>query len=348
MGIGRRHFLRLTGAAFAAPAVSRMALAQATEVTLKLHHGLPPIASIHTRLLTPWAKAIEQESGGRLKIVLYPSMQLGGTPAALYDQAREGMADIVWTMPGSVPGRFPAAETFELPFVADKHGMANARAAQDFCGTHLRDEFQDVQPLALCAADGGAIHSNRHVKSLDDVKAMKLRPPTRLAGEALKAAGAHPIAAPLSQVGDLLANKVMDGCIVRWEAVPAIRAGELTKFHTDFGAPTLTTTTFLLAMNKNKYAALSSDLKTVLDKNSGQHFANLAGAMFDERAAAVEEEVSKRGHSTTEFPPHETLRWRKATEPVVHSWLREMSARGANGEKLLADAKAVIAKYAGA
>jgi len=347
MGIGRRSFLRLTGAALAAPATLRAGFAQAPDVTLKLHHALPPIAGIHTRLLVPWAKKIEQDSGGHLKIVIYPSMQLGGTARALYDQARDGAADIVWTAPGSMSERFPGIETLELPFVADRHGVANARAAHDFYEKDLRDEFKDVRPLAVCATDGGVIHSIRPVKSLDDVKGLKLRPPTRLAGETLKAVGAHPIAAPLSQVGDLLANKIADGCIVRWEAAPAIRAGELTKFHAVFEAPTFTATAFLLAMNKPRYDGLPADLRRVLDQNSGQAFAANAGAMFDEQAVFVAEAVRKRGHTLSEFSGHDMQRWRKATEPALHTWLKQMSERGLNGEKLLADAKVAVAKYAG-
>ena len=55
-------------------------------------------------------------------------MQLGGTPPQLYDQARDGVADIVWTLPGYTPGRFPRIEVFELPFVAHKRGIVNCKA----------------------------------------------------------------------------------------------------------------------------------------------------------------------------------------------------------------------------
>src|SRR5215475_12409365 len=107
MPLGRRQFFSLAGAAVAAPAVSRVAWGQAPQVTLKLHHFLPPVSNVHRHLWTPWVKKVETESGGRIKIDIYPSMQLGGTQPQLYDQARDGVVDIIWTVLGSTPGRFP-------------------------------------------------------------------------------------------------------------------------------------------------------------------------------------------------------------------------------------------------
>ncbi len=346
MTLARRNFLRLAGAAVAAPAVSRVAFAQTPQVTLKLHHFLPPVSNAHTKLLTPWVKKIEQDSGGRIKIDIFPSMQLGGTPPQLYDQARDGVADIVWTLPGSTPGRFPGIEVFELPFVAHKLAIANAKAVQEFYETNLRNEFREVQPICVWAHDAGLIHANKQIKTMDDMKGLKLRSPTRLAGDALKALGANGIPMPIPQVPEALAQKVIDGCVVPWEVVPAIKVHELVKFHTDIpGSPTLYTATFVLAMNKPKYESLPADLKKVIDSNSGQYAANLAGNMWDEQAKVVEDMVRKRGNTITTLAPEEAARWRKATEPVIEAWLKQAKDKGLNGEKLLADARALVAKY---
>ena len=84
--------------------------------TLRLHHFLSVTSTTHAKMLAPWAAAIEEESQGKLKIDIYPNMQLGGAPPQLYDQAKRGIADIIWTLPGYTPGRFPLMEAFELPF----------------------------------------------------------------------------------------------------------------------------------------------------------------------------------------------------------------------------------------
>ena len=163
--VGRRQFLHFGTAALAAPALLRLAHAQQPPVVLKLHHFLSPVAYAHTRFLTPWAKSVEKDSGGRIRIDLFPSMQLGGTAPQLYDQAVNGTADIVWTLPGMTPGRFPRIEVFELPFVADKRAVANARAVQQLYETRLRDEFKEVQPICVWAHDQGVLHTNKPVNA---------------------------------------------------------------------------------------------------------------------------------------------------------------------------------------
>jgi TRAP-type C4-dicarboxylate transport system substrate-binding protein len=347
MSVARRQFLRLAGAAVAAPAVSRVAWGQAPQVTLKMHHFLPPISNGHSKLLAPWARKVEQDSGGRIKIDIFPSMQRGGAPPQLYDQARDGVADLVWTLPGTTPGRFPGIEVFELPFVAAQKGVPNAKAVQEFYELNLRNEFKEVHPVCVWAHDAGLIHAGRQIKTMDDLKGLKLRSPTRLAGEALKALGANGIPMPIPQVPEALAQRVIDGCVVPWEVVPAIRVHELVKFHTEIpGSPTLYTATFVLAMNKPKYESLPADLKKVIDQNSGQFAATLAGKMWDDQAVVVEELVRKRGNTVTSISNEEAARWRKATQPVIDGWIKQVKDRGIDGAKYLETARALIAKYA--
>ena len=154
------------------------------------------------------------------------------------------------------------------------------------------------------------------------MKGLKLRSPTRLAGEALKALGATGIAMPIPKVPESLAQKVIDGCVVPWEVVPAIKVHELVKFHTEIpGSPTLYTTTFFLAMNKAKYEGLPADLKKVLDDNSGMAFATAAGKMWDDAGAEVFQMVKAAGNTITTITEDEKAKWIKATEPVITTWI---------------------------
>jgi len=346
MKLGRRTFLSLAGGAVAAPAVARVAWGQAPQFTLKLHHFLPPGTNGQAKLLAPWARKVEAESGNRIKIDIFPSMQLGGTPPQLFDQARDGVADIVWTLPGSTPGRFPTLEVFELPFVAAKRALPNARAIQEFAGQHLAKEFGEVHPICLWSHDHGVLHTNKPVKTMEDLKGLRLRSPTRLAGDALNALGALGRPMPIPQLPEALAQRALDGCVIPWEVVPTVKVHELVKNHLEIpGSPTLYTATFVLAMNKPKYEVLPADLKKVIDDNSGQAFAALAGQMWDEQSKAVEVMVKQRGNSVAELSAEEAARWRKATEPVIETWIKQAKDKGLDGGKLLESARALIAKY---
>ena len=107
----------MAGAAVSAPCVLTSAAKAQIASNFKLHHFLPPVSNGHKFMLAPWAEQVGKASDGKSRSISIPSMQLGGTPPQLYDQARDGVADIVWTLPGSTPGRFPSTEVFELPFI---------------------------------------------------------------------------------------------------------------------------------------------------------------------------------------------------------------------------------------
>ncbi len=340
----RRRVLACGTAWMAMPFVVSPSRAQA--ITLRLHHFLPPVANAHQRLLAPWARKIEADSQGRLKIDIFPAMQLGGTPPQLFDQARDGVADIVWTLPGNTPGRFPRTETFELPFVASRRAIVNARAGQEFAETRLQEETREVKLLCFWAHDQGVIHANRAVRTMEDLRGLKLRNPTRLAGEALKALGATSVGMPIPQLPESLAQRVVDGAVIPWEVVPTVRAQELLRFHTEIpGSPTLYTASFFLVMNRGRYEGLPAELRAVIDANSGQAFATRAGQMWDEQSTNVAAMVRTRGNQIDVISEAEKARWVEATRPVHVAWIEQMKARNIDGEALIAAARALIAKH---
>ncbi len=273
-------------------------------------------------------------------------MQLGGTPPQLYDQARDGVVDIVWTLPGSTPGRFPTTEVIELPFIAAERGIVNARAAQEFADVHLKDEVSDVKILSYWAHDSGHIHANRQVTTMDDLKGLKLRNPTRLTGEGLKALGATSVGMPVPQVPESLVQGVIDGAVLPWEVVPAVKLHELVKFHTEIkGTPALYSLSFFLAMNKTRYDGLPEDLRATIDRNSGMAFAELAGNMWDAEAIRVRDMVEKRGNKITIIAEGEKARWIKATESVYPAWIDQVKDKGLDGAKLIEVVRALVAKH---
>jgi len=346
MRLARRTLLASMMASVAGPAVCRLARADTPQVTLKLHHFFSSVSSGHAKFLAPWARKVESESDRRVRIDIFPSMQLGGAPAQLFDQARDGLADIVWAVPGSTPGRFVKIEAFELPFVPSNRALVNSKAIEDYAADNLLDEFRDVHPICFSCRDHGILHASRTIRSIADLKGLKLHVANRLAGEAVRALGAQGVSFPIPQVPMAIAGHVIDGCLDPWDVVPSLRLHDLLKVHTDFADFSLSTATFVLAMNKNAYDRLPRDLKTVIDNNSGQVAAGMAGAMWDLEAKAVADMVRERGDPVTLLSGEEVGLWRKATEPVIAGWLKEMKARKIDGGKLLASARALLAKYA--
>jgi TRAP-type transport system periplasmic protein len=345
MRIVRRTFLVSTLSAVAAPAVLRLARADAPQLTLKLHHSFSSVSSAHDKFLAPWARQVEAQSGGRIRIDLFPSMQLGGAPSQLFDQARDGIADIVWAMPSTTPGRFPKIEAWELPFVPSSRALVSSRAIDDYGRANLMDEFREVHPLSFSCSDRGVLHANRPVRTLEDMKDLRLHVQTRFAGDAIHAMGAVGIPMPNAQLPLAITQHVVDGCIDPWDIMPALKLNDLLKTHTEFADASLSSTTFALVMNKASYDRLPRDLKDVIDANAGQSAAGAAGTMWDLQAKIVADSVAQRGDPITTLLPESVAHWRKATEPVINAWLKTVKDQKADGGKLLASAHALLIKY---
>jgi TRAP-type transport system periplasmic protein len=346
MRIARRTFLASSIASVAAPAVVRVAYADSASLTLKLHHAFSAVSSVHDKFLVPWARKVEADSGGRLHIDIFPSMQLGGAPAALFDQARDGVTDIVWTAPSLTPDRFPKIETFELPFLVSSRSLVSSKALVDFAAVNLKDEFREVYPLCFSCSDRAVLHATGPIRTTEDVKNLKIHVQTRLMGEAMRELGAHPVPMPSTQLPDALAEHVVDACIDPWHVVPPLRLNDLLRSHTEFSDASPGGRTYVLAMNRGVYDRLPRDLKTVIDNNSGQFAATMAGAMWDLQAAAVANTAVERGDLIVTLLPDAVTHWRKATEPVVEAWRKEMKEQKIDGAKLLLGAHALLAKYA--
>jgi TRAP-type transport system periplasmic protein len=345
MRLARRTFLASITASIAAPAILRQATADAP-IALKLHHSFSAVSGAHERFLIPWARKVESESQGRIRVDIFPSMQLGGSPAHLYDQVREGTTDLAWLVPGNTPGRFAKIEVFELPFIPSRRALVNSRALQDYAAANLADEFDAVRPICFSCRDHGIVHTSRPVRSIEDLKGLRLHVPNRLARETVHILGGEGISIPSPQLPMAIAGHVIDGCLDPWDLVPSLRLDNLLKDHTDFAESSLSTVTFMLAMNKTTYGRLPGELKSVIDANSGQAAAGMAGAMWDLEARAVADLVSGRGEPITVLDAQDVVRWRKATEPVIGLWLKEMRARKIDGENLIAAANNLLAKYA--
>jgi TRAP-type C4-dicarboxylate transport system substrate-binding protein len=312
-----------------------------------MHHSFSSVSGVHDRFLVPWARKVEADSGGHIRIDIYPLMQLGGAPAQLFDQARDGLADIVWTVPSHTPGRFPKIEAFELPFVPASRALVSSKAIEDYAAANLADEFREVRPLCFSCRDRAVVHATRTLQGFEELRGLKLHVPNRLADEAVRALGGQAVAMPISQVLLALSGRVINGCLDPWDAAPGLKLYDVLKAHTDFADAALSTTAFVLAMNRGAYDRLPRPLKSVIDANSGQPAAGMAGAMWDVEAAGAVALARERGDAVTVLPPKEVLRWRRATEPVIAAWVKQMKERRIDGDKLLADIRELLEKYAG-
>ena len=316
-------------------------------VTLKFHTFMSPQSNVWLNMHKAWMDKVTKDSGGRIKFEGYPAMQLGGSPVQLYDQAKDGVVDVVWTLPGNTPGRFPRIEAFELPFMMN-NAEATSRAYWEYVQTVAKDEFREVHPIALQVHGPGVIHMrDKLVKTAADLVGSKVRGPTRQITKMLGLLGATPVGMPLPAITDSLSKGVIDGCVIPWEGVPAVKVQELAKFHSEFdpAGGALYTTTFVMAMNKAKYESLAPDLKAVIDKNSGLETSGWLGKVQQSGDVAGRESAVKLGNTIHTVPAAEAQEFKRKARLVEVEWMQDMDKRGFNGKQLLDTARSLIAKH---
>ncbi len=318
--------------------------AQAQEYTLRVHQFLPPQGTVPRDFIIPWAERVTEASDGRLNVEVYSAMALGGTPPSLFDQAREGVVDIIWTLPGYTPGRFPIAEVFELPFMMT-NAEATSRAAWRFFEEYMQEEVgEEIHMLAVHVHGPGHLHMNAPaVETVGDMRGRTVRGPTRIITRMLEAAGATTVGMPVPQVPEALSRNVIDGAVIPWEVTAVLRVPELVDTHTEMGGDrALYTSFFYFAMNREMYEELPEDLRAIIDEHSGIEASAWAGRIQQEGDAPARAAAEERGNTIVTVEGEALEEWLAVGEQVRAAWVEEMNERGLDGAALLEAAERLI------
>ena len=343
----RRNLMKTVAAAAFALGLAPATLS-AQEVTLRLHQFLPPPAPVPAHILKPWAAKVEERAGGALKIEHYDAMSLGGRPNDLIDQAIDGTADIIMTVVGYTPGRFPKTEVFELPFMMT-NPVATAKAFWQLTEAELQnEEYKDVKILGAWVHGPGMIHSKEPIASLEDMAGKKLRGPTRVITDMLNELGATPVGMPLPAIPESLSKGVIDATVIPWEVTTAVRVSELVGNHTEFGGPeSLYTATIILAMNKERYESLPENIRAAIDAESGEVLSAFAAQVMWDYDAPARQIAVDRGNNIVTLDEAEVARWKEKAQPVIDRWVADMETKGIDGRALIQPAKDLIVKNGG-
>jgi TRAP-type C4-dicarboxylate transport system substrate-binding protein len=326
--------LLLVTALAAAPAFAQ-------ELKLKLSHFAPAAHNHHQNVIVPWAEEIKQRTGGRVEITVFPGASLCKPPQQ-YECARAGIADLAWGVTGWTPGRFPLTSVIELPFM-HRTAAVGSQMLADLWDPHLKREYDDVHVLYLNVHPAG--HINTHsklVRRIEDFKGMKIRTPTATVGDLLEMLGATKVGMPAPQIYESMAQKVIDGFGMPFEALPPFRLHEVSKYHTEVG---MYTTAFAMFMNKAKYDALPPDVRRAFDETSSiTHYWRQVGESWDRAEVRFRKIVAEKNEIYV-LPKDERRRWREVVKSLDDKWADALEAKGLPGRALLKETRALSVKY---
>ena len=335
MTITRRDFV---AGALGASALTAMpglhAFAQAAD-ELKLSTFVAPNHIIYANVLTPWAAELAAKSGNKLAVKMFPAMQLGGTPPQLYRQMAQGISDICFSLPGYTSADFPMMALTELPGTANSAEDGTKKLWTHFDKFLARD-FAEAKLLMLWNSDTASLMSkNKPIKTLEDMKGLKIRTPSAAQSAQIEALGATPIDMPANAIYNNLDRGVIDAAMIPMSAAIDFKLIEVAKYFT-INAP-LGRSPFMVAMNKGRYDKLPADLKKAIDETTGLSL-SLKGAMTYDKQNDEAVAAAKKDREVVLLSEAERQRWLTAFKPLIASKVAE-------GEKAGLPAKGLIGAY---
>jgi TRAP-type C4-dicarboxylate transport system substrate-binding protein len=339
--VSRRHVLALLGtsgvaggsvlAACAAPG-SPTPAPSAGPVDLILGHFVPTRHEYHARLLEPWTREVAERSAGRVRITIHPGGALGPAPAQ-YKSVTAGAMDIGLGVHSYTPGRFPLTESLELPFLWDS-GVGATQALQALYRSvpTVRNEYADAKVLALWANGPAYLMTARTpVKTLEDLRGLKLRSPGAMHNKTIEALGAVPLSTPVTEVYDALDRGVVNGTV---SAPSTFASFNLAEVVTQATVARFTVATFFLVMNAQKWAGLRADDQRLLDELADEPLGLQAARVSDETDTAGIGLARERGVELHQLPADELRRWESAAAGVSEQWIAEAQRKGLPGRQV--------------
>ncbi|MED5501780.1 TRAP transporter substrate-binding protein [Salinicola sp. LHM] len=306
--------------------VAGAAAAAHADTTLRMSHFWPSGSAINQQIFEKWAKAVEEESGGSLKVQNFPSQTLSQADET-YDAAVNGIADIGITAQGYTNGRFPLSQVVELPGVAESAPQGACVLQTLYDDGRLSDEYDDSHVLFMFTTGPGYLHTkDTDIQKPSDLEGLRMRRPTAVAGDIMKNMGAQPVGMPAPDIYTSLQRGVIDGLSIPWEGVKSFQLGEQLNYHTQVPFYTLI---FVATMNKNTYESLSPEQKKAIDDNSGMKWAENAGQVFAAEDEAGRKNAVEKGDTINVIDnPLENPDWQKPLKDGIEIYLSDLESRG--------------------
>jgi TRAP-type transport system periplasmic protein len=316
----------------------------ADPIELKLTHWQPTDNVIHKDVFVPWAKMVEEKTGGRVKVKIFPS-ELLAKARDTYESVVNGTADIGFSHLGLNPGVFTINQIFGLPFLYPEAPVGSRVITEVYeKEPALHSEFKDVKVLWFLSSTMLRFHTaTKPIRTLEDLKGLKIRTGGGPQAATLKSLGATPVAISPPDVYTALERGTVDGLTFPWEALADFKIDEVTKYHTTaglWGGP------FYVVMNLKRWNSLPPDVQKALDSVSGKWASEFSSDLREKADLEAREKIRKlKGHEFIDVSPEELGRWKTAAMPIWDEFLSSVEKKGIPGKKILEEIHRTLAKY---
>lgn len=315
------------------------------KVTIGFVHIWPATHFTQADQLSRYFKMVEKATKGKyvLDIKWYPvGTLLGG--ADIYDGVAKGIADSGTSSFGYTPGRFPVTLTLNQPGIAPpENADAAARAVWDHYNRWKPKELEEVKVLYLYATGPGWMHSKKPIRTVEDMKGLKIRVTGAGIG-GVKAVGGEPIAMVMGETYLAAQKGIIDALISPLETLQGWKHNEVFQYSTF--VPQFYSEFFYVVMNQAKWKSLPKDLQDAFD-SVAQDAVNEAGQIWEfmQKRGMDYAKKDPRGHEFLTLPKAEVAKLKKALEPIRGEYISTLNGKGLPGEEIVKGAEALIDKY---
>ncbi|MCZ7561174.1 MAG: TRAP transporter substrate-binding protein [Burkholderiaceae bacterium] len=317
-------------------------LPASAQTVLRVSNWLPPTHLITTEILQPWARNVEKETEGRVKVQIIPAL---GKPEAHFDLVRKGVADVAMSVDAYTADRFKLPDAAKLPFLSDdatSTTVAYWRIHQKHFAKH--GEFDGVKLLTLWTHGPGYLHtSTKPVRALGDASGLKIRASGGMGQKIAVALGVSPVFAPASQAYEMLSNGVVDGVLFNNQSIPAFKIDKILKYALVVPGGLYRDTHYVI-MNQKKYDSLSAEDRAAIDRVSGETFAWLAGRAWDAGEQSASKVMRDSGYEFISPSPEFAKQLADRLNPLEQEWIERVRPMGIDGKAVLVELRAEIEK----
>jgi TRAP-type C4-dicarboxylate transport system substrate-binding protein len=316
------------------------AAAQEKTVTLKFAHWVPVTHPLHSGGAAAWGAAVEQASGGSIKVEIYPASQLGKA-ADHYDMARDGIADVGWLNAGFNPGRWPIASAGMIPMLFADAIEASA-ALTEWYAKYASTEMGDVKFCLMHNMHPGTVFSKNPIKTPDDFKGVRYRPTSHIEAIVVRNHGGTIVNVPQPEIREVLRRGVADATFNALHSVVTFGIYKEVKYVLDLPWGS---SVFALVINKPKYESLSPRQRGVIDAHCTPEWAKRYNTPASEFEKEGTPKLKEAGLVFYKPSAEEMKAWRAAAAAAKEAWAKEVSGKGGDPEKIYGELTAALKKH---
>ncbi len=274
----------------------------------------------------PWIKKMEELSKGRLQIQFYnpnaicPATQV--FPSTVAGAVDIGASGTIWA-----PGKFNLAEVNEQPFLFNGAEAASITLWELYKRyPEWREEYKEVKMLWQWASALFQLHTvKKPVRTLEDIKGLKVISWSVSSNNLLKALGANPIDGKPTDTYLALERGMADGVLCPLAPLRSFKISDAAKHHTIIN---LNASGFWAGMNQAKWNSLPPDLQKIIEDSVGDKMAQLSGKTLDEGAIQDSKWMKENKHNFYMLSPAEKGKWQEKVRPITDEWLKKMEQKG--------------------